>query len=125
MGIMMDTYMFSQCDYLVCTLSSHVTRSVLQLMQSDDVDALDKVKSIDFRHFVVGENVQQYKVIMSHSPQTKSEITANVGDVLQLADNYDVNGMVHVKSGQTQGYIPTFKLEKIVDHLEFPIPRSH
>ncbi|XP_060588489.1 alpha-(1,6)-fucosyltransferase-like isoform X2 [Ruditapes philippinarum] len=50
--IMLDTYMLSMCDYLICTMSSDICRLAFELLQSQHLDGSKLALSLDCPYFI-------------------------------------------------------------------------
>jgi hypothetical protein len=46
-NMLMDVYLYSQCEYLVCTMSSNIGRIVFEMWSAKFYDLTDKIYSLD------------------------------------------------------------------------------
>ncbi|XP_060577595.1 alpha-(1,6)-fucosyltransferase-like [Ruditapes philippinarum] len=51
-GIILDTFLLSMCDYIVCTMTSNICRLAFELMQIRHIDATTDAKSLDCPYFI-------------------------------------------------------------------------
>jgi glycoprotein 6-alpha-L-fucosyltransferase len=125
LGILTDARLLSQCDYFVGTFSSNVGRRVYEFMFWNHADAGERYKSLDDRHFEVCENPQICRAVVKHVPRDSTEMAMEVGQEFELLYQYnpmDVNGVTKVRHRQdrSEGYVPSFKVEKVIETADFP-----
>ncbi|KAH3846102.1 hypothetical protein DPMN_088396, partial [Dreissena polymorpha] len=121
-GIILDIYLLSRCDYLVCTLSSNVCRAAYELMQPLHGDASEWFKSLDSTYYVHGQNAHNFVSVEAHQSRREGEISFNVGDTIRLADNrwdgycYGTN----VNTGKS-GLFPLYKTINEIERAKMPV----
>lgn len=120
-SVMTDVHLASNCDFLVCTFSSNIGRRVYEFLYQHYMNAHERVFSLDNRYFEFGENRQKFKVIVDHR-----DLNTSVGDILEMhgwyLHVYDAQGKMPIKNlkNNITGWIPSYKLEKIFDVINFP-----
>jgi glycoprotein 6-alpha-L-fucosyltransferase len=121
-GIVTDLYLLSKCDYVVCTFSSNVGRYVYEVMSTFRHDSFHRVRSLDARHHNFAEKNNYYVAVMKHVPSHPSEVTLEKGDPFIVMPLFNAMGMLYGTNERTNqsGYIPAFKVEDVVDTVEFP-----
>uniref|UniRef100_H2ZE68 GT23 domain-containing protein n=1 Tax=Ciona savignyi TaxID=51511 RepID=H2ZE68_CIOSA len=67
-GILFDTFLLKECDFVVVTFSSNIGRLVYQLRQTLPMDPSFNTISLDDRHSYCGEKGQHHVAIMDHNP---------------------------------------------------------
>lgn len=126
LGILIDIQLLAMSDFFVGTFSSNVGRRVFEYMYSTNIDAYERVFSLDNCYFEFGEVRQKYKVIIRHKPRNKFELAANIGDILEpqgsIITVLDMHGHMPMinRSTERKGLVPSFKLEKIIETAKFP-----
>lgn len=120
-GIILDIYLLSRSDYLVCTFSSQVCRVAFEIMQSLHTDASNRFKSLDDVFYFGGQNAHNREAVISHHPRTPDEIFMNAGDLIGLAGNH-WNGLSKGRNTRTNqnGLFPSFKVVDKVETADFP-----
>lgn len=121
-GIMKDEFLLAECDYLVGTLSSNVLRRPYEFLHWHYADAQERIKSLDYRHLVVGENPPLYRVVIGHRARNQDELETTVGQVLEAVSNFDVHGVTMLMNRETlkKGLVPSFRIEKLTETVDFP-----
>lgn len=103
-----EVFVLSHCNFLVGTFQSKFFQISVAFLQNYNFDAIFHVKSIHsqyhFKHM-------QCKMIANHSATYDGEISANVGEIFYLPDQWNAHGVVKIQSldGLKSGYIPAFK----------------
>lgn len=125
LGILTNSRLLAQCDYFVGTFSSNTGRRSYEFMYWNYMDAAERYKSLDTRHFEVCENPQICKAVLAHEPRYKTEMAINVGQELNLLYQYNpinIHGVskVQSKDKSSEGYVPSFKIEKVIELVDFP-----
>lgn len=118
-GVILDIFLLSQCDYLVCTFSSQVCRMAYELMQVRYPDASWRYSSLDDVYYFGGQNAHNVRAIYEHAPNKEAgEIELKVGDTIGLAGNH-WNGYSKGRNKRTnqEGLFPTYKVIDI--HTQF------
>ena len=112
---LLDIFLLSQCDYLVCTFSSNVCRMAYELMQVRYVDASWRFKSLDDMFYFHGQNPHTAEAIQDHIPESKEEIELKVGDSVVI--NYNLwNGYYIGTNTRTEklGLFPSYKIKDVI-----------
>ncbi|KAH3883862.1 alpha-(1,6)-fucosyltransferase-like [Dreissena polymorpha] len=120
-GIILDIYLLSRCDYLVCTLSSNVCRAAYELMQPLHGDASKWFKSLDHTYYLETDHPHNFVALENHQSRREGEISFNAGDAIRLVesrwDGY-FNG-THVKTGKS-GLFPSYKTVTVIERAKMP-----
>lgn len=121
-GIILDIYLLSQSDYLVCTFSSQVCRVAYEIMQTLYPDASHRFKSLDDIYYYGGQNPHNQIAVISHKPRNQDEIQLELGDLVGVAGNH-WNGMSKGKSRRTNvvGMFPSFKVMDRIETAKLPL----
>lgn len=120
-GVILDIHLLSLSDYLVCTFSSQVCRLAYEIMQTLHADASTYYRSLDDIYYFGGQNAHSQVAMADHEPQTGSEISLRVGDVVGIAGNH-WDGFSKGKNRRTgqEGLYPSYKAQELVDVFEMP-----
>lgn len=120
-GVMLDLYLLSQSDYLVCTFTSNICRLAYELIQARYPDASHRFKSLDRTYFFTGQQDHPRRMAMSHHPTTKEEISMEVNDTIIEMENH-LNGFSTGANLRTKkwGLFPSFKIADILQTAVFP-----
>ncbi|XP_003738096.1 alpha-(1,6)-fucosyltransferase-like [Galendromus occidentalis] len=89
-GLILDLFLLSQTDKLVCTLSSGVCRVVYELMQARRTDASDHVVSLDVPYFYAYVADPPRKTIYKHQPVERKGMNLNVGNCVAKISSQSV-----------------------------------
>ncbi|XP_052272764.1 alpha-(1,6)-fucosyltransferase-like isoform X3 [Dreissena polymorpha] len=118
-GIILDVYLLSRCNYLVCTFSSNVCRAAYELMQSLQGDASECCKSLDHTYSFEDDHLHSFIAVEDHQSQREGEISFNAGDTIRLTDNqWDVYCQgTNVKTGKS-GLFPSYKTVKKIERVK-------
>ncbi|CAG2102887.1 unnamed protein product [Medioppia subpectinata] len=121
--VVVDLLLLSQCDYIVCTFSSQICRMAFELMQtrhSSTQDMSQAFYSLDDIYYFGGQVFHGKKAIVSHSAQSKREISFNAGDILGIERN-EHNGYNTGDHNRTKrkGLYPRFKVTEFVESKPF------
>ena len=98
-NIILDIWLLSETDYLVCTFSSQVCRLAFELMQSKQVNIsidfinfnlfsiqpIDKSMnfySLDDIYYFGGQSSHNQIAILNNKPKIDNEIDLKIGDIL-------------------------------------------
>ncbi|KAH8862338.1 Alpha-(1,6)-fucosyltransferase [Schistosoma japonicum] len=108
MGIVIDVFVLSKTDYLVCTFSSQVCRLAYELKQSNHLefgDASQQFRTLDDVYYYVGQQASPYEVLISDNKTGLS-----IGDLVHFLGNH-WNGYAKVEKVNTNHKImaPAFK----------------
>ena len=116
-GVILDIYMLSECDYLVCTFSSQVCRMAYELMQVRYPDASWRFRSLDDVYYFGGQNPHNVVAMFDHTPAKSDEIELKRGDLVGLAGNH-WNGYSKGRNRRTnqEGLFPSYK---VADSIEY------
>jgi glycoprotein 6-alpha-L-fucosyltransferase len=118
-GVIQDIFFLSECDYLVCTLSSSVCRVAYVLMQTRHPDASWRVQSLDDIYYFAEQNAHNMQAIFDHDPcEDLGEIELKKGDIIGIAGNH-WNGYSKGINQRTKksGLFPSYKVINIVDYF--------
>ncbi|XP_052271039.1 alpha-(1,6)-fucosyltransferase-like isoform X1 [Dreissena polymorpha] len=120
-GIILDIYLLSRCDFIVCTFSSNVCRVSYELMMPLHGDPSIRFKSLDDLYYFHGQNAHNVLAIEDHQSRHDGEISFNVGDIVGVAGNHwDGYSMgTHVKTGRS-GLFPSYKFVNIIERVKMP-----
>lgn len=120
-GIILDTYLLSRSDYLVCTFSSQVCRLAYEIMQTLHTDATDRFRSLDDIYYYGGQNPHNREVIIPHKARNSQELNLRVGDAVGVEGNH-WDGFSKGKNENTNqnGLFPSFKVIDKVQVADFP-----
>ncbi|XP_030760021.1 alpha-(1,6)-fucosyltransferase [Sitophilus oryzae] len=120
-GIILDIYMLSMSDFLVCTFSSQVCRVAYEIMQNYYPDASSKYTSLDDIYYYGGQNPHNMIAVLPHEPKRQGELQLTVGDLVGVAGNH-WNGFSKGKNLRTNqnGLYPSFKVKDKIEVAKFP-----
>lgn len=122
MGAITDMYLLSKCDYVVCTFSSNIGRHIYQMMSTFRHDSFHRVRSLDARFHNFWEKQNYFVAVMNHKATHSNEVDMTAGDQIIVNPLFNAYGQYYVTNPRTNqtGYIPAFKVEDVVDAVEFP-----
>ncbi|KAH8862324.1 Alpha-(1,6)-fucosyltransferase [Schistosoma japonicum] len=108
MGIVIDVFVLSKTDYLVCTFSSQVCRLAYELKQSNHLefgDASQQFRTLDDVYYYGGQQASPYEVVISDNKTGLS-----IGDLVHFLGNH-WNGYAKVEKVNTNHKVmaPAFK----------------
>ncbi|XP_052239638.1 alpha-(1,6)-fucosyltransferase-like isoform X2 [Dreissena polymorpha] len=120
-GVILDTYLLSRCDYLVCTFSSQVCRVAYELMQPLHGDASERFKSLDDIYYFGGKNAHNWLAVENHQSRREGDISFNAGDTVGVAGNYwdGYSNGKNTKTGKS-GLFPSYKTVNKIDLVKMP-----
>lgn len=120
-GIILDTYLLSKCDYLVCTFSSQVCRLAYEMKMGQPVDTSDQFISLDDIYYYGGQSAHNREAVVAHKPRNAGEIYLRPGDLVGIAGNH-WNGLSkgHNENTNQGGLFPSFKVKDKVRVTDFP-----
>ncbi|KAL1420572.1 hypothetical protein MTO96_004526 [Rhipicephalus appendiculatus] len=104
-----DLLMLSECDLVVCTLSSGVCRVVYELMQARRTDASAHLVSLDVDYFYAFVQFPARRVIYSHRSLHPKELWLREGDAVERLGDHSVIGEARRKKfldGVSVGTLP-------------------
>ncbi|CAF0724834.1 unnamed protein product [Brachionus calyciflorus] len=116
-GVILDIHFLSQCDFLVCTLSSQVCRMAYELIQTRYPDASLRFKSLDDVYYYGGQLRHNVIAVLDHEPNPGyGEIELKKGDLIGLAGNH-WDGYSKGKNLRTlqEGLFPSYKIRNTID----------
>ncbi|XP_064621833.1 alpha-(1,6)-fucosyltransferase-like isoform X2 [Lineus longissimus] len=118
-GIIVDIYLLSLSDFLVCTFSSQVCRLAYELMQTYHPDAHDWFRSLDDIFYYGGQNGHDQRVIYPHQPKVFGELELKLGDLIGIAGNHwdGYSKGTNKRTGKV-GLFPSFKVEDRVESVK-------
>ncbi|KAF2880167.1 hypothetical protein ILUMI_26005, partial [Ignelater luminosus] len=120
-GVILDVYMLSMSDFIVCTFSSNMCKLAYEIMQNHFWDASTKWKSLDDMYYFGGQSLHICMVVMAHDTHRFGEIQLMPGDLVSIFSNL-WNGYFrgrNLRTNQT-GLFPTFKVKDKVATAKFP-----
>lgn len=97
LALVTDIYLLSQCDLVVCTLSSGVCRVAYELMQARRVDATAHIVSLDVDYFYAYVRFPPKRIIYSHRQAKSTELWLRTGDVVGRPGDLSVIGEARKK----------------------------
>ena len=120
-GIIVDIYLLSLSDYLVCTFSSQVCRVAYELMQNHHSDAYNKFTSLDDIYYFGGQIPHPQIAILGHKPRKSGELELKVGDPVEVYGNHwdGFSKGYNMRTSMT-GLFPSFKVQKTLRAVDFP-----
>ncbi|XP_075747960.1 alpha-(1,6)-fucosyltransferase [Rhipicephalus microplus] len=104
-----DLVLLSECDLVVCTLSSGVCRVVYELMQARRTDASAHLVSLDVDYFYAFVQFPARRAIYSHRSLHPKELWLREGDVVERLGDHSVIGEARRKKfldGVSVGTLP-------------------
>ena len=92
-NVILDIWLLSQCDYLVCTFSSQVCRVAYELMQTRAVngtipDWSQAFDSLDDIYYFGGQSDHDQIAILKHVSRAEGELDMDIGDTIGIAGNH-------------------------------------
>lgn len=120
LGIITDVNLLSRCDYFVGTLSSNIGRRIFEFMFRQNLDAPERVASVDSNFYEIGNLVQKYKVLINHNSSNNRELQIKAGEIVSSGDHNILTGLTKVTYQGKKGLIPSYKIEEIVEAVDFP-----
>ena len=118
--ILVDIYMLSMSDYIVCTFSSNVCRLAYEIQQQRYVDGSWRFKSLDdIWYFAGGDHL--HEVSLPQKQKDESELDLNIGDILNSAGNH-WDGYSKGKNilNNNVGLYPLYKTKDKIKIVKFP-----
>ncbi|UXI15991.1 PAB-dependent polyA-specific ribonuclease subunit PAN3 [Sarcoptes scabiei] len=123
-NIILDIWLLSESDFLVCTFSSQVCRLAYELMQSIEpgTDRSADFSSLDDIYYFGGQNSHSQIAILNHKASSISQISFKIGDIIGIAGNH-WNGFSKGSSRVTQqnGLYPSFKAKDKIETAKFEL----
>ena len=118
--ILVDIYMLSMSDYIVCTFSSNVCRLAYEIQQQRYVDGSWRFKSLDDIWYYAGWD-HQHEAHLPHKPKDESELELKIGDLLNSAGNH-WDGYSKGKNilNNDVGFYPLYKTKDKIKIAKFP-----
>lgn len=110
--VIVDTYLLSRSDYLVCTFSSHMCRLPYEIMQSRDEDMSDRYRSLDDVYYFDAQTPRLKEVTIDYwHPESGLKVAA--GSAVEFKGNH-WNGyskvVVALNHTEIELLMPSFKL---------------
>ncbi|XP_028402791.1 alpha-(1,6)-fucosyltransferase-like [Dendronephthya gigantea] len=121
-GLIFDIQMLSECDFIVCTLSSQVCRVAYEMMQANSpTDASERVQSLDDVYYFGGQSVNDVQAVYSYKAKNYNEVNMKPGDRLKIAGNHwDGFSKGTSRANGKLGMFPSYLVEKYVHIVDFP-----
>ena len=125
-NLLLDIFMLSECDFIVCGISSTFCRTAVHLMQARDPSLPYQTVDKTFSYCV--QPYHKLLAIVGNEGQDKQELGFKTGDVLTI-DKYSVSNKMdrYYKGGYRYGKLlgeneliefPNFKVEENVEIYE-------
>ncbi|XP_064470144.1 alpha-(1,6)-fucosyltransferase-like [Ornithodoros turicata] len=89
-AVVKDIFLLSQCDLVVCTLSSGVCRVAYELMQERRTDATSHIVSLDVDYFYAFVRFPPRRIIYPHQGTAPKELQLREGDSVQRVGDFSV-----------------------------------
>ncbi|XP_064469233.1 alpha-(1,6)-fucosyltransferase-like [Ornithodoros turicata] len=90
-AVVKDIFLLSQCDLVVCTLSSGVCRVAYELMQARRTDATSHIVSLDVDYFYAFVRFPPRRIIYPHRETAPKELRLREGDCVQRVGDMSVS----------------------------------
>ncbi|CAI6344318.1 unnamed protein product [Macrosiphum euphorbiae] len=120
-NINIDLFFLSQCNYLVCTFSSHVCRLAYEIINGNKyADASTQFTSLDDVYYFSDQIRRLHVAILPHKSNRPQEMDLQVGDEIEVAGN-ELNGYskgTHLRTNKTLLYL-TFKVIQKIEVMYF------
>lgn len=117
--ILLDLYLLSKSEFLVCSFGNTMCRLAYELMHSLYKDASDRIYSPDYLYQANGEAIY-YKNLHFHQSDRENDFQAPPGTIIKLNAKQNLaTGFFSVAENNSQ-VILAFKLEKIIMFKKFP-----
>ncbi|XP_054159027.1 alpha-(1,6)-fucosyltransferase-like [Oppia nitens] len=133
-NIILDIWLLSETEFLVCTFSSQVCRLAYELMQtriepksySTKLDKSSAYYSLDDIYYFGGQSDHNQIAILNHKSQNSHEIDLKIGDVVGIAGNH-WNGYSKGLNRETKqnGLYPGFKTNEKIASAHFKLFESN
>lgn len=131
-NVILDIWLLSECNHLVCTFSSQVCRVAYELMQTrpginiSSTDWSFAYNSLDDIYYFGGQSDHNQVAIITHESQRSDEISLSPGDIVGIAGNH-WNGYSKGVNRQTHknGLYPSFKTVEKVKTFPFKAFDKH
>ncbi|EEC04076.1 glycoprotein 6-alpha-L-fucosyltransferase, putative, partial [Ixodes scapularis] len=108
-ALLKDVSLLSECDLVICTLSSGVCRVVYELMQARRTDASMQVISLDVDYFYAFVQFPPRRVLYEHRALNHKELWLRSGDIVERLGDHSVIGEARRKKmwdGYSVGTLP-------------------
>ncbi|CAN7983018.1 unnamed protein product, partial [Ixodes hexagonus] len=108
-ALLKDVSLLSECDLVVCTLSSGVCRVVYELMQARRTDASMQVISLDVDYFYAFVQFPPRRALYMHRALSHKELWLRPGDLVERLGDHSVIGEARRKKiwdGYSVGTLP-------------------
>ncbi|XP_035707947.1 alpha-(1,6)-fucosyltransferase-like [Folsomia candida] len=121
-GIFQDLDLLSDCEFIICTLSSQVCRLAYELMQAKRSDASGRIISLDSEYYFGGGSHLVRRAAYANDPVgSVIELEFEVGDEIlefKRLDEHIAFG-VNKRTGKN-GTFPSYKIKSLSRREEFP-----
>lgn len=124
-NVILDIWLLSQCDHLVCTFSSQVCRVAYELMQTRSLngtspDWSQAFNSLDDIYYFGGQSDHDQVAILKHVSRAEGELDMDIGDTIGIAGNHwDGFSKGINRRSYDSGVYPGFKTAEIVKKAHF------
>ena len=112
-----DLLMLSECDFIVCGLSSTYCRSAVRLMHTRDPSL--PYQTVDNPYFYAVWKYQKLKAILSNKGHDKQELNFSSGDVITI-DKFDLRMEGYFKYGYRYAKLFDTNDHKSDEMIKFP-----
>ena len=123
-GLLSDVFMLSECDFIVCGMSSTFCRTAIRLMHTRDPSL--PYQTVDNPYFYCFQPYHNLRAILNNKGEDDQELSFNAGDVISL-DKWDLTIEGYYQKGYRYGKLrgtnkmikfPNFKVEEYVETYE-------
>lgn len=128
-GIIHDLYLLNHCDFVVCTLSSNVGRTIYELMQAKGVNVTEKFKSLDMMYFLSKKYQQRhiYRAIEAQVPSSAKYMSMSVGHIVERVFSNPRKDAYYGQNSETheEGYFAISKVRRVWPLTKHPSFERH
>lgn len=110
--IIMELNILKDCDFIVGTFSSNISRILYEIVHQNSADAFKKMVSVD--EYYYSSKITAFESIFRHERPEAGELSSAFGDVFYDSTHLKYGGLVSVYSEKTKslGKLPIYKLKK-------------
>lgn len=122
-GLLLDVYLLSQTDHLVCTFSSHICRLCYESMQLLYPDAAHRYSTLEALWQTHEANPTKVEAIIPYYPNYPKGFNVNVGDILECHYWQNITfGFYTVNNTNLNitGMVPSYRVINKWEFVEFP-----
>ncbi|XP_063722167.1 alpha-(1,6)-fucosyltransferase-like [Symsagittifera roscoffensis] len=109
-----DIFILSKSQYIVCTFSSQFCRLAYELMQSrETMDMSWRVESLDDLYYFGGQNEHFWEAIANHTSKGVNEMSLRIDDKVKVSGDLRNGFMVGTNlRTKREGLFPAYKVEE-------------